>query len=139
MTYYETIPEKSRRYRARSRMKAVLKLANGKDPCCAICGCPHVETLHIGHPKHRDGRFHRKELNGKKGVISWINRTPIEEVLERVQLECPYCNAWHNKFKEYPPEDKRPCWNEELAEKHIAEAERLEGLVYQVLNGEREQ
>ena len=34
---------------------------------------------------------------------------------------------------------KMPDHYEELAEKHIAEAERLEGLVYQVLNGEREQ
>ena len=107
MPYYESIPEKSRRYRARRRMKAILKIANGEQPKCAICGCPHVEILHIGHPTHRDGRFHRRETK----TIPWILNSPIEEVLERVQLECPYCNNWHNKFMEYPPEDKRPSWN----------------------------
>ena len=110
MNYYETLPEKSRRYRARRRNLAMLKLADGSPIRCAICGCPHVEIMHIGHPAHRGGRWHRKEHNGGKGVISWINRTPIEEVRERVQLECPYCNAWHNKFKEYPPKEKRPIW-----------------------------
>jgi len=110
MRYYETVPEKSRRYRARRRMKAMLKLADGGPIQCAVCGCPHEENMHIGHPKHRDGRWHRKELNGAKGVINWILGNPIEEVKKRVQLECPYCNAWHNKFKEYPPEDKRPKW-----------------------------
>ena len=49
MTYYKTLPEKSRRYRARLRMKAILKLANGKDPCCAICGCP-VSYTHLTLP-----------------------------------------------------------------------------------------
>ena len=112
MPYYEAVPEKSRRYRARKRMKAILKLADGSEPYCAICGCPHIEILHFGHPEHRGGRFHRKEVGGTKGIVSWILATPLEEVKERVQLECPYCNNWHNKFKEYPPEDKRPSWNE---------------------------
>jgi DNA-directed RNA polymerase subunit RPC12/RpoP len=93
-------------------MKALLKLADGEPIRCAICGCPHAEIMHIGHPEHRGGRWHRKEAGGAKGVIAWILKTPIEEVKERVQLECPYCNSWHNKFKEYPPEDKRPTWKE---------------------------
>lgn len=112
--YYETMPEKSRRYRARLRMKAMLKLADGSPIQCAICGCPHVEIMHIGHPEHKGGGFHRKELKSdrSKTTIGWILSTPIEEVKKRVQLECPYCNSWHNKFKEYPPEDKRPKWND---------------------------
>ena len=111
MQYYESVPEKSRRYRARRRMKAMLKLADGGPVCCAICGCPHEEIMHIGHPEHREGKYHRK-IEGD--MVPWILSTPIKEVKERVQLECPYCNNWHNKFKEYPPEDKRPCWNDTL-------------------------
>lgn len=110
MPYYETIPEKSRRYRARRRMKAMMKLADGSPIQCAICACPHVEIMHIGHPEHRGGRFHRKEIQSAS-MASWILSTPIEEVKTRVQLECPYCNSWHNKFKEYPPREKRPQWN----------------------------
>ena len=114
MPYYETVPEKSRRYRARRRMKAMMKLADGEPIRCAICGCPHEEIMHIGHPEHRGGRWHRKELGkgGSKDMVGWILRTPIAEVKERVQLECPYCNSWHNKFKEYPPPEKQPCWND---------------------------
>ena len=106
---YETIQTKSQRIRAKNRRLAILKIANGSEPVCAVCGCPHREALHIGHPEHRGGRFHRKEV-GSRGVVGWVLRTPIEEVLERVQLECPYCNAWHNRFKEYPPQEKRPKW-----------------------------
>jgi len=113
MNYYETLPEKSRRYRARRRKLAMLKLADGGPIRCAICGCPHDEIMHIGHPEHRGGRWHRK-MDGK--MIPWILNTPIEEVRERVQLECPYCNAWHNKFKVYPPENKRPSWLDSLRE-----------------------
>ena len=111
MPYYETIPEKSRRYRARLRMKAMIKLADGDPIRCAICGCPHAEIMHFGHPEPRFGHYHRK-MEGD--MTPYINRTPIEEVKKHVQLECPYCNSWHNKFKEYPPEDKQPCWNDSL-------------------------
>lgn len=92
-------------------MKAMMKVADGSPVQCAICGCPHAEIMHIGHPEHRSGRYHRK-IDGQ--MTSWILRTPIEEVKELVQLECPYCNSWHNKFKEYPPENKRPSWNDSL-------------------------
>ena len=101
--------------RAEKRQRAIRKLANGEEPACAICGCPHEEILHIGHPEHRGGRWHRKELRKSndsfaRTVVGWILRTPIEEVMKRVQLECPYCNNWHNKFKESPPKDKQPKW-----------------------------
>ena len=46
---------------------------------------------------------------------------------------------YHRDLAEEYRKVKMPDHYEELAEKHIAEAERLEGLVYQVLNGEREQ
>ena len=104
--------------RAERRLRAIRKLANGKEPACAICGCPHAKILHIGHPEHRNGRWHRKELKKSndsfaRTVVGWILRTPIEEVLERVQLECPYCNLWHNKYGEYPPIEKQPKWETE--------------------------
>lgn len=110
---YISIHKKQRNRRIRKRTLAILKLAQGSDPACTICGCPHAEILHIGHPEHRGGRWHRRENGGRndsRGVIGWILRTPIDEVLERVQLECPYCNSWHNRFKEYPPPEKRPQW-----------------------------
>ena len=109
---YEMKDEKNRKYRANRRRKAIEKIAQGLKPVCAICGCPHAEILHIGHPKHRDGRFHRKEL-GRKGsrhTVAWVLKTPIQFVLNRVQLECPYCNAWHNRFKEYPKPEHQPKW-----------------------------
>lgn len=87
-------------------MRAIMKLSGEKEPKCVICGCPHVEILHIGHIEHRAGRFLRKETD----VVPWILMNPIEVVRAEVQLECPFCNAWHNKFKEFPPEDKRPKW-----------------------------
>ena len=110
---YITTQEKRRRYRLKKRMQAIKKLGNGSSPCCAVCGCPHIETLQFGHP-NVDGKTHRKSFGNYKdshGVVSWILKTPIDEVLERVRLECPYCNAYHQKFKEYPPEEKRPKWH----------------------------
>ena len=111
---YETTQSRSQKHRAKKRVLAIQKIASGSEPSCAICGCPHAEILHIGHPEHRGGRWHRRELTGRnkdsRGIVLWVLRTPIEEVLERVQLECPYCNAWHNRFKEYPPEEKQPKW-----------------------------
>lgn len=104
---YLTKQQKETNRRAIQRYKAILKLANGSEPACAICGCPHAEILHIGHPKHRGGRWHRK---AKGSMPVWVLKTPIEEVLAEVQLECPYCNNWHNKYKEYPPEHKQPKW-----------------------------
>ena len=107
MEPYKTKSEKQREKRKKQRMAALEKLANGKPVQCAICGCPHAEIMHIGHPQPRYGHYHRK-MEGK--MVRWILRTPIEEVLKYVQLECPYCNSWHNKFKEYPPPEKRPQW-----------------------------
>ena len=104
---YVTQQEKQRRRRQTQRYRAIIKLAQGTEPKCAICGCPHAEILHIGHPDHRQGRWHRK---AKGSMVRWVLKTPILEVIEEVQLECPYCNNWHNKFKEYPPEHKRPIW-----------------------------
>lgn len=89
-------------------MKAMLKLADGSPIQCSICGCPHAEIMHFGHPEPRDGHYHRKEIGGE--MAKWILRTPLAEINGRVQLECPYCNAWHNKFKDYPPVEKRPDW-----------------------------
>jgi hypothetical protein len=85
-------------------------VANGSPPVCANCGCPHVEILQFGHPKG-DGRFHRKRDELASGMVRWILRTSRKEVLEMVQLECPYCNFWHGIYDEYPSEDKRPNWN----------------------------
>ena len=110
---YEYKHEKLRKYRWARRMNAINKIADASQSGCAICGCPHNEILHIGHPEHRGGRFHRKKLgkgSPSRNTVEWVLRTPIEEVLEQVQLECPYCNAWHNRFKEYPPEEKQPKW-----------------------------
>lgn len=109
---YTTQQDRQARRRAERRERAILKLANGKAPECAVCGCPHKEILHIGHPEHRGGRFHRREIakDRSRTVVGWILNTPIEEVLKVVQLECPYCNAWHNRFKEYPAPEKRPFW-----------------------------
>jgi len=90
-------------------MKAMLKLSDGEAPKCAICGCPNAEIMHIGHLKHRTGRWLRREISGD--LVPWILKTSIEEVRERVQLECPYCNSWHNKFKVYPPVEKQPRWD----------------------------
>lgn len=106
---YKTQSEKMQIRRAKKRTLAITKLG-GDNPECAICGCPHAEILHIGHMKHRDGRFHRREAGGARNIVRWILKTPIEEIRDRVQLECPYCNNWHNKFKEYPPFDKQPVW-----------------------------
>lgn len=117
MNEYETRPEKTRRYRAGRRERAIKKLSQGNEPACIICGCPHSEILQFGHPKHRGGRWHRRELGGSnyasRSVIAWVLRTPIEEVIELVQLECPFCNSWHNRFKEYPPPEKQPQWRNE--------------------------
>lgn len=116
---YVTQAEKMRRHREKKRMDAIRKLADGEPPKCAICGCPHIETLHIGHPNH-DGAYHKNELSGhKKGgmpVVTWILRMPLDVVKDRVQLECAYCNAYHNKFGDYPPPDKRPSWPVEWAQ-----------------------
>ena len=110
---YETVQSKVARKRQERRRRAIEKIANGNPIVCTICDCPHAEILHIGHPNH-DGNWHRKELTGSpkgtKGVVHWVLRTDIKEVLERVQLECPYCNAWHNRFGDYPPENKQPEW-----------------------------
>ena len=91
------------------------KIANGSLPECAICGCPHLKILDIGHPNH-DGKEHRRVpdpvIGGfrARSMVRWVLDTPIEEVLKRVQLECPYCNAWHNRFGDYPPLENRPTW-----------------------------
>jgi len=111
---YEYSYDKLKRHRNKVRDQAILKLAQGKEPKCSICDCPHAEILHIGHPNH-DGSWHRRKLNqsydkSSRGLIKWIRDTSIEEVLQEVQLECPYCNAWHNRFREYPPPEKRPKW-----------------------------
>ena len=112
---YETTQSKVARKRQERRRRAIEKIANGNPIVCAVCDCPHAEILHIGHPNH-DGSYHRKELRkGNHGlktrdVVLWVLRTDIEEVLKKVQLECPYCNAWHNRFGDYPLEDKRPKW-----------------------------
>ena len=111
---YETTDAKAARHRARKRMDAIKRIANGQEPKCAICGCPHVEILHIGHPNH-DGIYHRRSLAREpswdsRTVTSWALYAPIEEVLAKVQLECPYCNSWHAKFRQYPPVEKQPKW-----------------------------
>jgi len=46
---------------------------------------------------------------------------------------------YHRDLAEEYRKIRMPSHYEELAEKHIAEAERLEGQVYQILNGDREQ
>ena len=113
MEPYITKQEKKRLKRQEQRRLAIIKIANETDPKCAVCGCPHEEVLHIGHMKHRGGRWHRKEegCKGSRGMVSWVLRTDIKTVLERVQLECPYCNAYHNRTRGYPEGDKRPYWN----------------------------
>lgn len=110
---YITTQEKRRKYRLKKRMEALKKLANGSKSCCVVCACPHLEILQFGHPQS-DGKNHRASFGNYKdshGVVSWILKTPIDDVLKRVQLECPYCNAWHQKFKEYPQASKRPRWS----------------------------
>ncbi len=113
---YEYTHEKVRKKRMDERQRAIQKLAQDKEPKCMICGGPHAEILHIGHPNH-DGEYYRRALMKEtdkswesRTIVKWVLRTPIEEVLKRVQLECPYCNSWHAKFRQYPPEDKRPQW-----------------------------
>ena len=112
---YEYSQNKMQRHRRRRRLRALEKIAHGGPVECAICGCPHAQIMDIGHPDH-DGKFHRRKKDPVVGgvtardMVRWVLRTPIEEVLKRVQLECPYCNAWHNRFKVYPPESKRPSW-----------------------------
>jgi len=116
MDEYLTKTTKAMQYRQKRRRRAIEKLAQEKKPSCSICGCPHKEILQIGHIEHRDGRFHRRKLSGNskgsQSVVNWVLKTPVEEALERVQLECPYCNAWHNRFKDYPPQEKRPKWGD---------------------------
>lgn len=108
---YNSSQDRQRVKRQDNRQKAIQKLAGDRDPKCEVCGCPHAETLHIGYKKHREGRFHRKKKGSPaRNVVMWILRTPIEEVRELVQLECPFCNSYHNRFKEFPPVHKRPKW-----------------------------
>jgi len=124
MNEYEPEYTKTRKQRMAKRKRAILKLSNGKDPQCSICGCPHAEILHIGHPDH-DGSWHKRSLSttrdkrGSRNIVKWVLETDIDEVLKRVQLECPYCNAWHNRFKEYPEGDKQPKWSKESDQLYI--------------------
>jgi len=107
---YEFKHMRQRRERRERREKAIHRIANGSPPVCAICGCPHIEILQFGHYKG-DGSSHRKETGSAKEIIAWIFHTPLEEVLERIQLECPYCNFWHGLHGEYPEGTKRPNWD----------------------------
>jgi hypothetical protein len=91
--------------------KALTKLANGGPVECVICGCPYIEGLTIGH-FNGDGKTHRKKI-GKhtRDVYRWIIKTPIEEVLLKVQIECIYCNLIHRFTRgSYPALDRRPKW-----------------------------
>ena len=108
---YISAQEKRAVYRRNRRIRALRKIANGSDLVCAICGCPHVENLQIGHP-NSDGKYHRlqKGLRGSREMVQWVLRVEMDEIRDRVQIECPYCNAYHQKFREYPPLEKRPIW-----------------------------
>jgi len=107
---YEYVHEKEKRKRYHRRELAILKVANGNPPVCAICGCPHLEILQFGHYKG-DGKYHRKEIGGHGRIIEWIHQYPLKTVLDKIQLECPYCNFWHALFGEYPSKEKRPNWD----------------------------
>lgn len=96
--------------RKKRKLKALSKLANGGPVQCAICGCPYEEGLHVGHINH-DGAEHRKEHGNRSRYIhKWILATPLKEVLERVRIECVYCNFIQNYTGKYPSVDRRPRW-----------------------------
>ena len=114
---YLTAQEKRQSRRRARRIRALKKIADGLEPECVICGCPHIENLQIGHP-NGDGKSHRS-LNGVKGsreMVGWVLRVDMDVIRGRVQVECPYCNAYHQKFGEYPPEEKRPIWKGEYVD-----------------------
>ena len=108
---YLTLQDKQRIRRQKNRYKALKKIAGDSDPKCVVCGCPHIEVLQIGFKKHREGRYHRRPKGNSRNVLSWVLSSPIEGLRELVHIICPFCNAWHNKFKNEPPEYKRPRWS----------------------------
>lgn len=99
---------------ARKRAKqlkhnALSKLANGGSVECVLCGCPYEEGLSIGH-FNGDGAKHRREIGKHSSLMhKWILKTPLEEVLAHVQIECIYCNLVQYFTDEYPPH-RRPKW-----------------------------
>ena len=105
MEEYQYVYQIERSWRQERRREAMQKIANDAPVECAICGCPHISILQFGHP-NRDARYH---YSGEK-LVAWILNTPLEKVLERIQIECPYCNTWHAIHREYPPLEKRPQW-----------------------------
>ena len=98
--------------RKKRKLRALSKIANGGPIQCAVCGCPYEEALHIGHINH-DGAKHKRE-NRKafrsRFIHKWTLVTPLKEVLERVRIECVYCNFVQMYTGEYPPIDRRPRW-----------------------------
>lgn len=109
-------PKEKRRRKARitqqgRRLKAIHKVANGRIPTCAVCKCPHIHALTFGHYKG-DGKKHRKFIrkNGFSDILPWILKIPTSIVLERIRLECYYCNYFHGHHNRYPHKHELPTW-----------------------------
>ena len=93
--------------RATKKARALFRLANGNAVTCAVCGCSHEEALTFGHP-NGDGKTHRDKIG--KTIIDWVLKTPIEEALKKVRIECVYCNFVQQWTGKYPPPERQPNW-----------------------------
>ena len=92
---------------ADAKHRAYVKLANGGEMKCVICGCPHEEAFTFAHI-NGDGKEHREKLT--TSIFNWINKTSIGEVSSKIQIECLYCNMYHAWNGHYPPVDQIPKW-----------------------------
>lgn len=92
--YFKKNKEKIKKFYKERRNKAIDKLG-GK---CVVCGWTDKRALVFDHVKD-DG--YKDKKGGKTGrLITWILKTPVEEVKKKIQILCKNHNGIKQREKE---------------------------------------
>jgi hypothetical protein len=84
--------ESGRKYRQKTRLKALQMIAKSEIPTCASCGCDFLPILEVNH-KDGQGSKEYREIGGAIGLYRAI--VTGKRGTDDLEVLCEICNKFH--------------------------------------------